>query len=274
MDGRPQIRHVPDSARRIRASAPKAAAALGDPVPWGWIDLLKIMGLFLLLAIVTVIILAVIHALLRSPLKALLPLLHAWGLSDRLAGILALGFLIYGLLALAIYVCIVLTYQLGLPALGFRPARPSNFVLAVVAWPVVGIVGGAATALVAQLFLGGHYSNPQTRDYSNTGATRSMLSLVLLFTLLALVTPMVEETLFRGLLFPLLRRKLPYAAAIPACALIFALAHGIPILIPWLFTMGLALTLLFARTKSLYPGMLLHAIQNAAFAVAIWTSFG
>jgi membrane protease YdiL (CAAX protease family) len=56
--------------------------------------------------------------------------------------------------------------------------------------------------------------------------------------------------------------------------LIFAAAHGIPVLIPLLFTAGLALTLLFARTRSLYPGMLLHATQNAVFAVVIWSSFG
>jgi len=32
--------------------------------------------------------------------------------------------------------------------------------------------------------------------------------------------------------------------------------------------------MLFARTRSLYPGMLLHAIQNSVFAVVIWSSFG
>src|ERR1700736_476588 len=118
--------------------------------------MLKIVGLFLLLGIVTVILLVVIHALFRSRLDALLPILRAWGLSGRLAGILVLSFTFYGLLALTIYLCVVRKYQLGLPALGFRPAKLSNFVLAVVTWPVVVIVGGIATAVMAQLFFGGH----------------------------------------------------------------------------------------------------------------------
>jgi membrane protease YdiL (CAAX protease family) len=157
---------------------------------------------------------------------------------------------------------------------GIYHRAKSRLSLALAAWPVVLVVGGIATTVTAQLFLGGHFSNPQTKDYSQTGATRGALSLLLLLLCLAVVAPIVEETLFRGLLFPLLRRKLPFSAAIPACAGIFAQGHGIPVLIPFLFTAGLALTVLFARTRSLYPGMLLHATQNAAFAIAIWSSFG
>jgi membrane protease YdiL (CAAX protease family) len=237
-------------------------------------DLLKIVGLFMLLGIVAVILVAVIHALFRSQLDALLPTLHNWGLSGTLTGILLFSSVFYGLLAFTIYLCIIRKYQLGLAALGFRPAKLSSLALAVAAWPVVVIVGGAATSVVTQLFLGGQFSNPQTRDFAHTGATRGILSLLLLLISLGVVVPIVEETLFRGLLFPLLRRKLPYVAAVPACAIIFAVAHGIPVLIPLLFTAGLALTMLFARTRSLYPGMLLHATQNAVFAVVIWSSFG
>ena len=261
----------PHSDLRTRVGA---AAAPSEPVPWGWIDLLKVVGLFLVLGIVAVILLFVLHAVFRSQLDALLPTLRAWGLSGKLTGILLLSAVFYGLLALAIYLCIIRTYRLGLGALGFRPARLSSLILAVAAWPVVVIIGGAATAIVSQLFWGGQFSNPQTKDFSNAGATRGVLSLLLMLLCLAVVVPIVEETLFRGLLFPLLGRRLPNVAAVPACAVIFASAHGIPVLIPMLFTVGLALSLLFARTRSLYPGILLHGIQNAVFAVVIWSSFG
>jgi hypothetical protein len=78
-----------------------------------------------------------------------------------------------------------------------------------------------------------------------------------------LVAPFVEELTFRGLGFALLR-PLSVVLAVVATALAFAAAHGLVSGFPALFLFGLAVAFLRARTRSLYPGMVLHACFNAA----------
>jgi membrane protease YdiL (CAAX protease family) len=81
------------------------------------------------------------------------------------------------------------------------------------------------------------------------------------------LAPVIEELTYRGLGFHLLR---PYgeAAAIVGVGVAFGLAHGLVegLLILSLFGMGLAF--LRARTGSLYPPILLHAVFNG-FALAV-----
>jgi hypothetical protein len=80
---------------------------------------------------------------------------------------------------------------------------------------------------------------------------------------IVLVAPPIEELAFRGLGFALLR-PLSVVLAVVATALAFAAAHGLVSGFPALFLFGLAVAFLRARTRSLYPGMVLHACFNAA----------
>jgi sodium transport system permease protein len=87
---------------------------------------------------------------------------------------------------------------------------------------------------------------------------------------LVLVGPFVEEATFRGLGFSLL---VPYGQvlAIMATGLLFGLAHGLIEGLPILVALGIGLGWLRARTDSLYPGFLVHALFNGialAYAVA------
>jgi membrane protease YdiL (CAAX protease family) len=76
------------------------------------------------------------------------------------------------------------------------------------------------------------------------------------------------------MLYPLLRRRFPEWLAITANAAIFAALHFIPILLPMLFVMGLILTFVRARTNSVVPGILIHALNNMVFVLAIYAAFG
>jgi membrane protease YdiL (CAAX protease family) len=95
--------------------------------------------------------------------------------------------------------------------------------------------------------------------------------LLLLFLAIAVVGPIVEELVFRGMLFQLLRRQLPLWGATILSAGIFAALHVIPVLLPSLFVFGVALALVFHRTRSLYCSTFLHMLINAVAVVLIVT---
>jgi uncharacterized protein len=88
---------------------------------------------------------------------------------------------------------------------------------------------------------------------------------------IAVVDPFTEELTFRGLGFTLLAR-FGRVAAVTGTALAFALAHGLVAGLVPLFVFGVGVALLRLRTRSVYPGMLLHACFNGTvLAIAATT---
>ena len=88
--------------------------------------------------------------------------------------------------------------------------------------------------------------------------------------LIAVLVPVVEEVTFRGLGFSLLRRYGEWTAIL-STGLIFGLAHGLVQALPLLVAFGIGLAYLRSRVESVYPGMVVHGLFNAAslvFAVA------
>ena len=75
---------------------------------------------------------------------------------------------------------------------------------------------------------------------------------------LVLVAPFAEELVFRGLGFASLGRY-----ALPLTAALFALAHGLPVLLIPVAIAGLALGYIRQRTGSVLPGMGVHVSLNA-----------
>ncbi len=87
------------------------------------------------------------------------------------------------------------------------------------------------------------------------------------FLVVAGVAPVVEELTFRGLGFSLLERfgKWP---AILTVGITFALAHGLFEALPELALFGCALAWLRWKTKTVFPGMLFHAMFNSISLIA------
>jgi membrane protease YdiL (CAAX protease family) len=79
--------------------------------------------------------------------------------------------------------------------------------------------------------------------------------------LAAIVVPVVEELIYRGIGFRLLA-QFGDIAAIVVTAIAFALAHGIVEGIPVFFVIGAALGFVRSRTGSIYPAMLMHGVFN------------
>ncbi len=143
-----------------------------------------------------------------------------------------------------------------------------------------GAVGLAAVAyyLVTLAYSAVFNLHGTDRLPSSLGVHRSAWAAVFTALFVCAVAPMAEEFFFRGFLFGILRRMPlrvgrrelgPWVAAV-IVGLLFGLAHfdsaQPEFLIPLGF-LGFVLCLVRWRTGSLYPGMVLHSLNNSvAFA--------
>lgn len=94
------------------------------------------------------------------------------------------------------------------------------------------------------------------------------------FLVIAVVAPIVEETVFRGVGFAIVRQYAGSAAAIAITALLFGLAHGLLVALPVLVVFGIVLATVRSRTGSVYPPMVLHGVFNGIALVAGVTGVG
>jgi len=91
--------------------------------------------------------------------------------------------------------------------------------------------------------------------------------------LLVIVAPVTEELMFRGLILRAFLRRFKIGAAFLWSSFLFGLVH----LNPWQFVSAMALGLLFAwwyaRTRSLVPSLIGHALANAMVVGNSWLPF-
>lgn len=165
----------------------------------------------------------------------------------------------YGLLAL-----LALWIAKGLPKrqlfalrLPERPGRAAGLALAtfVAIFVVAGVLDRFLHAGKEQGL------TPSGWDSAHAGA------FALSFFAIAVLAPLVEESVYRGLGYSLLARaSVPLAIALTGLA--FAAGHGLVAGLPVLWFFGSALAWLRQRTGSLYPGIAVHALFNAIALIA------
>lgn len=193
------------------------------------------------------------YALALSGVVFLLPLIEDQATAGVL-GLLASGFI--GLVAL---VAAFLVRRPGWRVFGFRRARPRHVVLGAGLGLAAYILGVVVS--LAYLALAGDISNVQT-SYQAAAAS-SPWSLVLALVGGALATPLGEEAFFRGVVANTLLRRTRVWVAVVISAAIFAVAHGINPVLPIAFIVGVFTGLLFHWSKSVWPGVVLHGVNNA-----------
>jgi len=124
-------------------------------------------------------------------------------------------------------------------------------------------------ALIA-LSIGKPFVNPQiellTPDRLNWPAMTGMFLATTVFA------PVAEEMALRGVLYGWLRQHVPAVAAGLVSATAFALLHGVPLLIPGTFLVGLTLAWVYEKSGSLLPGILLHGCFNAISTVLVFVA--
>jgi len=139
----------------------------------------------------------------------------------------------------------------ALARLGFRRFRPSA-----VGWMFAAIGAYLAFAIAYTAAFG----EPHQKDIA-----KDLGPVVVQVALIGVVAPVCEETCFRGFLFGGLRERLPRIVAALVSALIFGGLHattGVSAVPPLIF-FGFVLALLYERTGSIVPGIMLHMLNNS-----------
>lgn len=97
----------------------------------------------------------------------------------------------------------------------------------------------------------------------------TLLTHVIFIILAAIVAPIIEESMFRGILLPWMMQYLKAPYAIILNGIVFGVLHlqfqsAIPLSI-----IGIALAFIAYRKKSLLPSILFHAINNSIAIIAL-----
>lgn len=171
--------------------------------------------------------------------------------------------------AVAVYVHLLRRDGLGLAALGF--ARPT-WGLAHLLWQVPLIM--AAGAVTAAVVAGGllQQGPPPDDRLDVVAASAAWPTVIGVLLAAAVVAPLLEEVLFRGLLFRSIARTLPTTAAAIISSAVFAAAHIVPAVMPYLFVVGLGCCWLYARHRTLWAPIVLHAVNNTLVTIAAVSS--
>ena len=171
-------------------------------------------------------------------------------------GMLAALALSFGIGLMAVVVAVLPLGHQAMPALGFRPA-PRKYA-------ILGALGTLALSIgVSQLGI-----EPQGVKEVVKGLPGNVLvSLVLL----AGLAPLVEELIFRGLLYGWIAGRWGTRPAWLISSVVFAAAHFEPAHVVLVLPLGLLFGWLRQRTDSILPSLSAHVLNNAfALLAAIY----
>ncbi|MEU6699387.1 type II CAAX endopeptidase family protein [Pseudonocardia sp. NPDC046786] len=152
-----------------------------------------------------------------------------------------------------------------LPAIGLRRTT--------VGWLLVAAAAGLVARVLAGLLgygyqqVTGDMSNPQEFLGDALGGGGPLVFAGVLLTG-ALLVPFAEELLFRGIGYGALRRYGVWVA-VPASSAVFALAHGINVVLVVALLLGVVCALLYERSRSVWPAVVAHVVFNTSgFVIA------
>ncbi|HUL34736.1 MAG TPA: CPBP family intramembrane glutamic endopeptidase [Candidatus Eisenbacteria bacterium] len=187
----------------------------------------------------------------------------------------AIGSMLLWYAAIFFFLYVTLSVLRGHPfwkTLGWRKLVPMNREMPTN--PLAYLLAGAGLSLVINL-LTAHLKTPENIPMEELFKHRQT---ALLFVGMAvLVAPLVEETLFRGYLYPMFARAFGITPGILVTGFLFGLMHGAQLgwtwsLVALLTVVGIALTFVRARTGTVVASFLMHLGYNGLIAVAALVS--
>lgn len=141
---------------------------------------------------------------------------------------------------------------------------------------LVALAVGVGLALFSAVFIG-LLSKWMPKSVPIEKLFRDTSSAYILSLFGVVVAPFVEELFFRGFLYPALARHIGVGGSTALTAALFAIIHQgqlahawVPL--TWLFVVGVVLTIVRARTKSVGTCVVIHIAYNATLLVVFFIS--
>ncbi|MEK4514688.1 type II CAAX endopeptidase family protein [Paenibacillus sp. FSL H8-0122] len=203
----------------------------------GWPEILTALSLYM----IGVVILGV--WMLQIPDEQAILRINIGGAANGLIGFLAL----FAAYALRIR---------NLRAFGFRMTERKWLLMAV----VIGIAAFGGCFVIEGIYY--HFvTEINTQADFQTAAQGGPLSMFILLITGAILTPLSEEFVFRGVIANALNRYGPWAGIVGSAA-IFGVVHGFTVILLDAFMVGVLVAYLFRKTGSIWPGVVVHIVYN------------
>jgi membrane protease YdiL (CAAX protease family) len=249
----------------LHASTPPPAPLPEDiRVPWGWVDLLLFVVVALAGTFLFSILLAIGFAVFGVPPSQL----QKPGSAEGLFVVVSQAILFLVLLG---YLFMQTHFRFHSPfwrTLGWRPLETHRVRGA---WAYLGLIAsGLLLALLVQVgsaIFGNKVQLPMEQLFQDRRTA------VLLMLMAVLLAPVVEETIFRGYLYPLIARTFGIGTGIAATGILFGLLHAPQLWGGWvqiglLILVGIIFTYVRAVTRTVVGSYLLHVSYNSFISVA------
>ena len=148
------------------------------------------------------------------------------------------------------------------PSIGWREMRPG---MPKIRDSALQFLAGGALLAVVVTFAGTFFNSKETLPIEEL--LKARVSILLFGVLGVLVAPLVEETIFRGFLYPVIARRTGVAAGIAITGTLFGLMHAAQLWGGWgqialLILVGVVLTWVRARTGTVAASYFVHLGYN------------
>lgn len=140
------------------------------------------------------------------------------------------------------------------------------------------IVGGGICLSVAVTMASSFIGQKKPLPIEELVQTRE--AMILLMTFGVLVAPLVEETVFRGVLYPVIARRIGIAGSVIVTGLLFGAVHALQLWGGWgqialIVIVGILLTWVRANRRTVWASYLLHLSYNSTlFLGALYATGG
>lgn len=183
--------------------------------------------------------------------------------------LVATNVLWFAFILLFLYVTVAALQEIPFwPAVGWRRLRAFASGRMPSAWTF--FFGGVLLSVVVA-GLGSRIRTPDNLPIQDLFKSRT--GTILLMSMAVFVAPLVEETVFRGYLYPLLAKSFGVAPGVLVTGVLFGLMHGAqlgwtPGLVAMLVFVGIVFTWVRAKTGTVLASFLMHLGYNTTIAVS------
>ena len=251
------------------SSEPAGSPPAGQRVPWNpWLGVLIAIVIFLSAQFIGGILISVYPELMGWSDKQTLDW-YENSLEAKLGSIV-----LYGLVLLAALHFFLKKYKTGFKIIGLVKPRLKDPLYSLAAFPVYLLLIFITVSMITLIVPGLDLDQKQELGFDGFYGG---LELVMIGLALVILVPVLEELIFRGLIYGSLIKKLRLAAAAIITSLLFAVGHLAassegPLYIAAIDTFVLSLVLIYLRQKtgSLWPAIWLHALKNGIAFVTVF----